>query len=255
MSEINAIKARIKTKNDNSTNWKNSSLIPMKGEIIIYNDTIIPRIKIGDGVTLADNLPFSNELNFVYLITISLDQNNNYISNKSYEDIVELINNKVDVRCFYKNKYFNFMLINDSYIDFSFFTLSNTILNYEQFLFYSNGDIQLNQNFYDLSDIILNSQNYTDTAIANLINSAPETLDTLGELAIALQENKNVVDILNEAIATRVKTVNGVGVDSQGNVEVRPVPEVTEADNGKFLIVVNGKWTAESIVNAEGVDF
>lgn len=44
---------------------------------------------------------------------------------------------------------------------------------------------------------------YTDTSIANLVNSAPETLNTLGELATAFQENKEVVDVLDEAITTK----------------------------------------------------
>lgn len=41
---------------------------------------------------------------------------------------------------------------------------------------------------------------YVNTQITNLVNSAPETLDTLGELATALQQNNDVVEVLNEAI-------------------------------------------------------
>ena len=44
---------------------------------------------------------------------------------------------------------------------------------------------------------------YVDEKIADLINSAPETLDTLGELATAFQENDEVVNVLNEAIVTK----------------------------------------------------
>ena len=47
------------------------------------------------------------------------------------------------------------------------------------------------------------AKDYTDTAISNLINSAPETLDTLGEIATAMAENKNVVEALDEAILKR----------------------------------------------------
>ena len=46
-------------------------------------------------------------------------------------------------------------------------------------------------------------QTYVDTKIADLVNSAPETLDTLGELATALQENQEVVDILNASITNK----------------------------------------------------
>lgn len=44
---------------------------------------------------------------------------------------------------------------------------------------------------------------YTDGEIANLIGSAPETKNTLEELAIAIEENEEVVDILNTAIGNK----------------------------------------------------
>lgn len=44
---------------------------------------------------------------------------------------------------------------------------------------------------------------YVDEKIAGLVDSAPETMDTLGELAAALQENSDVVDVLNEAIVNK----------------------------------------------------
>lgn len=33
------------------------------------------------------------------------------------------------------------------------------------------------------------------------------------------------------------------------------LPSVTTSDNGKFLRVENGKWTAQSISSAEGVSY
>ena len=44
---------------------------------------------------------------------------------------------------------------------------------------------------------------YTDTKIAELINGAPSTLDTLGEIAQAMQDNDNVVDALEAAIGNK----------------------------------------------------
>lgn len=41
---------------------------------------------------------------------------------------------------------------------------------------------------------------YVDTEVAALVNAAPETLDTLGELAAAFKENHDMVETLNEAI-------------------------------------------------------
>ncbi len=44
---------------------------------------------------------------------------------------------------------------------------------------------------------------YTDTKISDLIGGAPETLDTLKEVADAIQENDDVVTALTEAIGTK----------------------------------------------------
>lgn len=48
-----------------------------------------------------------------------------------------------------------------------------------------------------------------------------------------------------------VKSVNG----KTGAVTVHEVPTVTASDNGKFLRVVNGAWTAVAIADANGVKF
>lgn len=48
-----------------------------------------------------------------------------------------------------------------------------------------------------------NSNAYTDQKIADLINGAPSTLDTLGEIATAMAEHEDVVSALNEAIGTK----------------------------------------------------
>ena len=47
------------------------------------------------------------------------------------------------------------------------------------------------------------AKQYTDTKISNLINSAPSTLDTLGEIATAMGENQDVVEALDKAIGTK----------------------------------------------------
>lgn len=54
-----------------------------------------------------------------------------------------------------------------------------------------------------LKAFVDNIKLYSDTGIANLVDSAPETLDTLGELATALKENQDVVAVLDEAITTK----------------------------------------------------
>ena len=62
------------------------------------------------------------------------------------------------------------------------------------------------------------NQTYVDTAINNLINSAPGTLDTLGEIATAINNDATVYDTLNAAItnklnASAVSTFGGTLID------------------------------------------
>lgn len=47
------------------------------------------------------------------------------------------------------------------------------------------------------------SEAYVQTEVANLVNSAPETLDTLGEVAKAIEDNETVVEALNAAIGNK----------------------------------------------------
>lgn len=50
---------RIVQKHDSSANWaKATNFIPLKGEIIIYDD--LNKIKIGDGTTKVNDLDFSS---------------------------------------------------------------------------------------------------------------------------------------------------------------------------------------------------
>lgn len=56
-----------------------------------------------------------------------------------------------------------------------------------------------------LSEYVTNNtlETKVNEAIAALVNNAPETLDTLGEIATALKENDDVVSVLNAAIGNK----------------------------------------------------
>lgn len=58
------------------------------------------------------------------------------------------------------------------------------------------------------------STGYTDKKIADLINGAPETLDTLKEVADAIQDNKTVADALTAAVG---KKANQTELDTHTN--------------------------------------
>lgn len=49
-----------------------------------------------------------------------------------------------------------------------------------------------------------NAESYTDTAISNLVSSAPSTLDTLNELAAALGDDANFATTVTNSLSTKV---------------------------------------------------
>jgi hypothetical protein len=60
----------------------------------------------------------------------------------------------------------------------------------------------------DLSDYA--TEEYVDTAVTNLVASAPEALDTLNELAAALGDDANFATTVTNSIATKQDKIEGV---------------------------------------------
>lgn len=85
-----------------------------------------------------------------------------------------------------------------------------------------------------MSDLykIYASQDYVDQKVSDLVNSAPETLDTLGELATALQENKGVTDALDAAIGNKANASDlNAHIDNKENphnVTAEQIGAITE---------------------------
>ncbi|MGN0107134.1 MAG: hypothetical protein ACI4A5_05515, partial [Hominilimicola sp.] len=66
----------------------------------------------------------------------------------------------------------------------------------------------------DITGVLTQAKGYTDTEINNLINGAPEAMDTLKELADAIEENSDLMEVLNAAIGNKVDKVDGMGLSS-----------------------------------------
>lgn len=120
--------------------------------------------------------------------------------------------------------------------------------------FAEDGTIDLSEAFegldveVDLSDYYTKSETtgLVNTAIANLVNGAPETLDTLKEVADALAENADVVDALNAAIgnkADKATTLAGYGITdayTRTEIDTKYSPVKTWYDELASLIVREG---------------
>lgn len=60
----------------------------------------------------------------------------------------------------------------------------------------------------------LATEEYVDTSIASVVNSAPETLNTLNELAAALGNDENFATTVATQIGNKVDKVDGMGLSS-----------------------------------------
>lgn len=63
-------------------------------------------------------------------------------------------------------------------------------------------------------DFINKAKSYTDSVIENLIGEAPSTLDTIYEIAQAIQNNQSIIESLNQSIANKVDKVSGKGLST-----------------------------------------
>lgn len=98
---------------------------------------------------------------------------------------------------------------------------------------------------------------YTDKKIADLINGAPETLDTLKEIADAIAENKTIVEALDSAIGkkanqTELDTHTGNNVIHITSAEHEGLTEAIKHTKTEHVTGVKG--SAESIYRTGDVE-
>ena len=108
---------------------------------------------------------------------------------------------------------------------------------------------------------------YTDTAIANLVDSSPSTLNTLNELAAALGDDANFSTTVTSSLATKMDksggtftgTVTGtVFLDSKGDLRKIPLRNTTSAytlqatDQGRAVYISTGGVTVNPSVFTAG---
>ena len=102
-------------------------------------------------------------------------------------------------------------------------------------------------------DAIAAAESYADTAIANLVDSAPATLDTLNELAAALQDNPDIISDLQTIAAGKQDTLTaGSNIDITN--DVISVTGLVAADISDFdaqAVTANtGLWDAAGSASA-----
>ena len=163
------------------------------------------------------------------------------------------------------NKYFSNTLARDAFSAGTGITLSSGEISVTSGTYDAAGaadTAQTNaQNYADgvAQTAQTNAQNYADEAVANLVNGAPELLDTLNELAAALDDNPNVIADLQEVAAGKQDTlVAGSNIDITGNtISVTGLTTKDIAEDQDYLYFTNqraidavgGSATSENTAN------
>lgn len=106
----------------------------------------------------------------------------------------------------------------------------------------------------NVSTALDTAKSYTDTKVADLVNNAPETLDTLGEIATALKTNEDAVGALNDAIGTRAKqtdlTAHTSNTDNPHSVTKAQIG-LTNVEN-KSSATIRSELTKANVTDALG---
>jgi len=199
----------IKIRRGTTTQWNSSTKILESGELGL--DTTVNKLKAGNGTSLWTSLPYINILPSE-LPELAQDAVESAITAgtgiaKTYNDIANTITLAVDNT-----------IANKAYVDAAVSGLGNTVgETYIPLSLYGNPDgvATLDENGKipdtEIPAGIARDTEVTSaisTAVNNLINSAPGTLDTLGEIATALAADESAAAALTTLVNTKAPTAS-----------------------------------------------
>ena len=81
---------------------------------------------------------------------------------------------------------------------------------------------------------------YVDNSIAELVDGAPETLDTLNELSAALHDNADIVDVLNQSIGNKQDAITDLETIRQGATKGATALQPEDVPNEVELVDISG---------------
>lgn len=197
----------IRIRRGTSQQWQNSTRVLQTGELAI--DTTLNKIKAGNGVDIWNNLPF---------VGVQPSELTELVQDAIGEALPVGLEENVIVSYDDENNVFNFTTGPNVVL---FTDLQNSLGDYVPIGDVGNPDgvAPLDSNSlipdeYIPSNIARDSEIpsldgyatelYVNTAVSNLIDSAPETLNTLNELAQALGDDQNFVTTITNSLATKL---------------------------------------------------
>ena len=281
MAEKKVNKARIIMKHDTEENWlKATNFIPLDGEIIIYDadaTNTIPRMKIGDGITKVNALPFTTE-----------ELENNIIDTSD-----ALTAHITDTSNPHKTPYHTPSYstgtkigtgseVKDLYVPEATDKIKGVTVVYPQAqcttytsdngtctpaavkkavgMFVkqgtTDGTISVNGQNIAIPGFISYSvaTEYTDSAINSLVNGAPTTLDTLKEIADAMAQNETVVEALDDAIGSKAAASDLTShINNKNNPHAVTAAQVGLGNvENKSSATIRGELTKANVTDALG---
>lgn len=203
--------SRIQNKRDTSANWTKNNPIILNGEIILVDTAEGElRAKIGDGTKTYTQLPFSDEALKSLINTVANNVADNTTARHSHsnKDVLDKITGIVT-----KDNVNSPVHISDL-VDYSGFQagsqqIINQIPKKTSDLINDSGYLTEHQSLSGLA-----TESYVNTKVAGIVNSAPETLDTLNELATALGNDPNFATTMATELGKKVDKVTGKGLST-----------------------------------------
>lgn len=203
--------SRIQNKRDTSANWTKNNPIILNGEIILVDTAEGElRAKIGDGTKTYTQLPFSDEALKSLINTVANNVADNTAARHSHnnKDVLDKITGIVT-----KNNV-NSPAHTSDLVDYSGFQagiqqIIKQIPKKTSDLTNDSGYLTEHQSLNGLA-----TETYVNTKVADIVNSAPETLDTLNELAEALGNDPNFATTMATELGKKVNTEAGKGLST-----------------------------------------
>lgn len=249
------LKTRIVINNKPAADWaKNTETIWLKGEFLVESDT--RKIKIGDGVNKYSALKYANMT--PEEVDTLVKQSSHAHSNKAILDattasFTTALKSKLDgIAAGAEANVQSDWNVNESTSD-AFIKNKPTSLPASDVHEWAKAETKPTYTATEVgadptgssAKALTDAKSYADKKVADLVNGAPETMDTLKEVSDALDKNKDVVDALNASIGNKANQSDLTA--HTGNVDIH----VTKEKKTAWDTAATHAGTAHAPSNAE----
>lgn len=227
------LKTRIVINNKPAADWaKNTETVWLKGEFLVESDT--RKIKIGDGVNKYSALKYANMT--PEEVDTLVKQSSHAHSNKAILDattasFTTALKSKLDgIAAGAEANVQSDWNVNESTSD-AFIKNKPTSLPASDVHEWAKAETKPTYTATEVgadptgssAKALTDAKSYADKKVADLVNGAPETMDTLKEVSDALDKNKDVVDALNASIGNKANQSDLTA--HTGNVDIHVTKE------------------------------